>query len=338
MQSLPANLGAFTKAVQLAIQNNFNELIGTTGNVVYLDPVNGNDLNDGLSAVVVAPGSGQGPVKTLAAGYAILRAGKNDILVLISDGTTASSARLSAGFTWAKSAAHFIGMCSPTMFSQRARVAPTAGVTGFANFFTVSGNGCYFKNIEFFQGFTVGIAAEICMTVSGSRNVFENCHICGMADTDAGGGADTGSRNLKLAGGQENLFLNCVIGDDTTARSVANASVEFSGGAARNVFDSCIFPVLATAATVLGVKALTGGIDRFNLFRDCQFINAINSTGVSMTGLGSIGANGGGPNGIIVYKKCTIVGAAEWEQTTKTSVYVDGPTPNSGTGIAVNPA
>jgi hypothetical protein len=329
------NQGAFTAANIAAILANMQAVLGVTGNVYYLDPKNGLDTNNG--SYPTNQGSGNGPVKTLAVGYALLANGKNDVLILIADGTTASTVRISAGFTWSKSAAHFVGMCSPSFFSQRARIAPPTTAIGFANFFTVSGNGCYFRNLQWFQGFAAGIAAEICMTVTGSRNTFENCSFTGMADTDGGSGADTGSRDLKITAG-ENFFKHCTIGTDTIARTVANASIEFAGGCARNVFEDCLIALLATVNTVLGVKALTGGIDRFQLFERCKFINAINSSGVSMTGLGSIGANGGGPNGTIVYRDSMLVGIAEWEQTTKTSVYVSGPANSTSTGIAANPA
>src|SRR5579872_4229200 len=105
--------GAYTSQTALLIAQAIAQMgFATTGNIYYLDPKNGNDLWNGTQPTLQG-GTQNGPVKTLAAGYALLQSGNNDILVLISDGTTASSARLSAGFTWSKNAAHLIGICAP---------------------------------------------------------------------------------------------------------------------------------------------------------------------------------------------------------------------------------
>lgn len=321
--------GAFTSQTISAINAALVQagLAATTGNVFYLDPKNGLDTNDGQTPATT-PG-GHGPVKTLAAGYALLRSGYNDVLVLIGDGTTAATARLSAGFTWSKNAAHLIGVCSPTLFSQRARIAPTAAIAAFANFFTVSGNGCLFQNIQWFQGFDAGVAAEICLTISGSRNVFKNCQIAGMGD--ATGATDAGSRNVKLSGGGENYFVNCVIGLDTVTRTGANASVEVAGGTARNVFDSCIFPFLSSDGlqyALLASAAAAG--DRYILFRNCQFINCVGSTSTALAELFHLVAASGGlavMDGNSMWVGVTAVGDA----TTKAQTYFGGGTATNGT-------
>ena len=215
-------------------------LAATTGNVFYLDPANGLDTNDGQTPATT-PG-GHGPVQTLQAGYNLLRSGYNDVLVLIGNGASTGSARLSATFTWAKNAAHLIGVCAPSAISQRARIAPTLNIAGFANFFVVSGNGCLFQNLSWFHGFNVGVAAEICLTVSGERNAFVNCDIEGMGDTSAGAGAaDTGSRCILLTGGGENFFKHCNVGLDTVTRTNANFTVELKAGSPRNMFEDCTF-------------------------------------------------------------------------------------------------
>jgi hypothetical protein len=328
------NQGAFTIANISAIMANLQQVIGVTGNVYFLDPANGNDNFNGQFPT--NQGGGQGPVKTLASGYALLADGNNDVLVLISNGTVSSTARLSSGFTWAKNAAHLVGMCSPSLFSQRARIAPTAAVTAFANFFTVTGNGCYFRNIQLFQGFDTGVAASIALTVSGQRNVFENMHIAGMGDAASAQSAT--SRCVVLSGG-ENLFRNCAIGLDTVARTVANANIEFSGGAARNVFENCFFPMFATAATALGViVAAAAASDRFQLFDRCTFINAIKSgAGTAITGLATLAAAMGG---MLVFRDLTTVGVTSLgsDATSKAQMYAFGPANSTSTSIAANPA
>ena len=328
------NQGAFTLGDINAILANI--AAGQwTGNTYYIDAANGLDINNGQTPQAVPGQAGTGPVKTLAAGYALLTDGAADTLVIIANGQTTGTVRLDAAFTWAKSNCRLLGICAPSRLSQRSRIAPTGTTTAFTPFFTVSGAGNLFQNVQWFHGFNTGTTAQICMRVTGSRNVFKNCSIDGMGDSTSAGSAT--SRSLVIATGGENLFQDCSIGVDTVARTAANASVEFATGTTRNIFENCVFPFDATSATVLGVVVLAGGMDRFQLFNQCLFINAIKSGGTSMTGLGAITAPTS-PAGMIVYKNSTLVGIAEWEQTTKGSVYVDGAAVNSSTGIAVNPA
>ncbi len=320
--------GSFTKQIADQINQNINAAgIGfLNGNIIMLDPFAGVDTNDGITA----------PVQSLARAYGIGREGKNDVIALISNGLTTSTARLNSAFTWSKNALHLVGICSGVNISDRARIAPFTASAAFANFFTLNSAGCFFSNVEIYAGFTTGTTAAIALTLgsAGQRNLFYNSHIVGMSD--AASAADAGSRSIKITGG-ENQFVNCTVGDDTIARTNANASVEFAGGTARNQFRNCVFPFLSGDGNSLGVKALAAGIDRFQLFDKCMFINAIKSTGTSMTALGSIGAPTS-PAGMIVYRDCGLVGIAEWEGTTKTSAYVIGPAVSSSMGIGVNPA
>ena len=324
--------GAYTPQAAAAIQQQIaNAGFGTTGNIYYLDPLNGIDGNSGATPYGIPGQTGTGAVKTLAAGYALLREGKNDVLVLIGNGLTTATARLTASFTWSKNAAHFVGICSGSWVSQRARIAPTTTVAGFANFFTVSGNGCYFANLQFFQGFGTGVAAEICMTVTGARNVFVNCSIDGMGDTSASAGAaSTTSRNLLITAG-ENLFRHCSIGIDTIVRSVANASVEISGGSARNIFEDCIFPAdVSSASAVHVLAAASSALDRYTLFKGCTFLNAIQSGATGQTGVFQLAASVGG---MVFLQASWQIGASDWgiDATSKAQIYCGAPV-GSGTG------
>lgn len=275
-------------------------VIFTTGNVYYIDPVNGSDGNAGNS-----PGSA---VQSLAAGYALLVSGHNDVLVIIGNGATGGAVRLTAGFTWAKSAAHMMGMCPPGRYGQRARIAPGTTATAFANFFTVSGSGCFFQNIEFYQGFVTGVAASICMTLTGERSVFRNCQFAGMNDAVSAG--DTGSRNLLIVGpAGEHLFEKCTIGDDTTARTALNASVEFQAGTPRNVFDDCIFPIYVTGGGTAALILLTAAascLDRTTLFKQCRFLCASTfSGGSAVAALATLAASSGG---LVLLDNCQATG------------------------------
>jgi hypothetical protein len=334
------NFGAFTlQAAQLIQAAIAKAGFGTTGNIFYCDPVNGLDTNDGLTAAVT-PG-GHGPVQSLAAGYALLRSGFNDALVLIGNGQSTGSARITT-FTWSKNAAHLFGICAPSAVSQRARIATplTAGLVITANFFTVSGNGCLFSNLSWFQGAAanqIGIAAAILMTITGVRNVFANCDFEGMGDTTASASAT--SRNLLISGGgQENAFYHCNIGLDTVQRTNANASVEFQNGSTRNVFEDCTFPIDSSDGNQFFLLAnAASSVDRYNLFKRCAFLNAIQSGSTALTGAIKMVAAAGG---MIVLMDCLSVGSTSLgaDATSKGQIYIYGPTAAQGAYLADNPS
>src|SRR3989304_3346388 len=137
--------GSFDATVRAQVNANFQAAAGlSVGNVYYLDPFAGYDGNTGLYPSQA--------FKNLATGYDALREGKNDVLVLIQNGLATASARLSSAFTWSKNAAHLMGASSGVNISNRSRIAPTAAVSAFANFFAVSGSGCLFQKIQWFPG------------------------------------------------------------------------------------------------------------------------------------------------------------------------------------------
>lgn len=325
--------GAFTRQNINAINQNFSDLVaglvGTTGNVIYLWPSSG--------YLGVQDGSLAAPYTTLEAAYGAGRNGKNDVIVLVGNGAAGGSVRISSAFTWAKDALHLVGEASGVNISNRARIAPAAGATAFANYFTVSSNGCYFGNVQFYQGFDTGTTSQICVTVTGGRNKFDNCHIAGMGD--AASAQNTGSRNLKISGTGENMFTNCVIGIDTVTRTVANASVEFASGTPRNQFIDCVFPFMTSAAGVLGILG-TGAacMDRFQYFDNCTFFNAIKSTSTTMTVLASL--TSASPGGLMLFKQCVLLGITDYGDTNAlANSYIDGFTGAAATsGIAVNPS
>lgn len=336
MSSTPmgiVNFGAFTlQAAQLIQQAIAQAGFGTTGKIYYCDPVNGLDTNNGQLAATV-PGTSQGPVQTLLAGYNLLRSGFNDVLVLIGNGQASGSARITS-FTWSKNAAHLMGVCAPSAVSQRARIAnpTTAGLVITANFFTVSGNGCLFANLSWFQGAgagQTGIAAAICMTITGSRNAFINCDFEGMGDTTAS--ADAGSRNILISGGgQENFFKHCNIGLDTVQRTNANASVEIAGGGPRNIFEDCTFLFDSSDGlqyALLGANA--AALDRWIGFKGCNFINSVGSGSTAIAQLFHLVAAVGG----IAYldANCGWAGVtAVGDATTKGLTYAAGGTATNG--------
>jgi len=322
--ALNTPLGAFSNLTVAAINAALVQagITGTTGNVFYCDPVNGLDSNDGQTPVTT-PG-GHGPTQSLAAGYAFLRSGFNDALVLIGNGASTGSARITT-FTWAKNAAHLFGICSPSWISQRARIAnpTTSGIIITANFFIVSGNGCLFQNLSWFVGAgagQTGIAASICLTVTGVRNAFVNCDIEGMGDTTAS--ADAGSRNI-LIKADENYFAHCNIGLDTIQRTNANASVELQSGCARTIFEDCLFPVDSSdGLQYMLLCAAAASMDRYVLFKGCMFMNALGSGSTILAQLFHMVASSGGI--ALLDSTTNWIGTAIGDTATKAQVYTGG--------------
>jgi hypothetical protein len=301
------------------------------GTAIYLDPANGADTNDGLT-----PATAKATLDGTSGAFSVATAGKNDTIYVIGDGATTGTVRVDAAFDWSKAATHLVGISSGVNLSNRSRIAPTASTTAFAAFFTVSASGCLFKNIQWFHGFNTGTTSAICLTVTGGRNLFIDCHIAGMGD--AASAQNAGSRSLKISGTGENQFVSCTIGLDSIARTAANASVEFASATPRNQFIGCTFPFWGSAATPLGyIGSAAGCLDRFTVFNGCLFVNGAQSGSTTLSGLGTLPASAGG---LLLMKDCTLVGITEFgtDATTRGQVYVDGAAPTAATsGIAVNP-
>lgn len=323
--------------------------IPLTGTYIFCDPARGSDGNDGS-----APDQA---VATLYRAHALATAGRNDVVVLIGDGSTTGTARLSKALaqsidssattgvlTWSKNATHLIGVTAPAMVAQRARIAPPSGTYtqstfGSGNFVTVSASGCIFANFSLFHGFSTGGADQICWTVTGSRNYHWNVQFGGMGDQASAD--DAGSRSIKIGSGGsgENTFDSCVVGLDTVTRGAANSSVEFAGATPRNVFRDCIFPFQTDAATPLGILGSAAAcMDRWQLFQRCAFINNIKSTSTTMTALATLAASTGG---LIFLQDCQTIGMTDLfsDATTAGQMYVNAATPTAASSsLAINPA
>ena len=301
------------------------------GKWFFVDPANGADGNSGRSP--------DRALATLYRAHALMTAGKNDVCVLIGDGATTGTARLSLALAvsadptaavtptagtlvWSKNACHLIGVTAPTMVAQRARIAPPSGT------YTVT---------TFGSATLISVTASGCHSVTGGRNYFKNVNIGGLADAESAQAA--GARTLFISGTGENTFEDCVIGLDTVTRTAANATVEFAAATPRNVFKNCVFPFMTSAATPLGFIATgNGSMDRYQLFDGCSFINNIGSTSTTMTVLASCST--ASPGGLFVHKDSNLVGIGEYGDAnglTNTRVMGASGTAAS-TGIAITPS
>ncbi len=316
-----------------------------TGNYWFVAPATGADGNDGSSTL---------PLATLYEAHRRCIDGNNDVVILVGNGQSSGTARLSlAGavaansaattgtLNWTKNATHLIGVAAPTMVGSRARIAPPAGTylqSTFNSlaFVNVTGAGCLFANLDVFCGFSTGANGMIAWTENGGRNAYQNVNFQGIADATSAAGAN--SRSLKIMGVGENSFYQCVIGEDTVARGAANASLEFAAGTPRNMFIDCVFPVQTSAATpliILGTGAAC--MDRWQEFLRCSFINNIKSTSTQMTVMASL--TNAAPGGLMLFKSCTLIGMTKFGDTNAlANSYVDGGPPTAATtGLALNP-
>lgn len=289
------------------------------GNYFFVDQTNGSDGNTG---------GPQDPFRTLTQAHTACLANNNDVVFLI--GTSHQTATL----VWSKSRTHLIGL-APNLLSQaRARISQT-GSTVFTPLVSVTASECIFRDIGTFHGFA-NASAQIAVAVTGGRNEFTRCLFGGMGDATAA--AQAGGRSLTISGTGENTFVDCQIGLDTITSSAANASLELLAATPRNVFRSCIFPRMTSSATTLMVKtAASGAIDRFTLFQDCQFINAIQSTSTQMTVAFSMAASAGG---MMLLKGCESIGSTKWgDAAALAQMYIDMPVVSAAAGgLAIVPS
>lgn len=320
----------------------------TTGNVFFVDPASGSDGGDG---------SAGSPFATLYWAHGKCVSGNNDVVVLVGNGASSGSARLSVAnaqvttpaastgtLNWTKSATHLIGMCAPGMIAQRARIAPPTGTYtqatfGSGNFIVVTGTGCIFANLSIFNGFSTGGVNQIAWTDNGGRNSYYNVNFGGMGD--AASAADAGSRSLKIgsAGSGESYFNGCTIGLNTVTRGAANASLEFAGGTPRNIFEDCLFLMDASASTpfhIIGTGASC--IDREQILRRCTFLNSIKSGGTGITA--AISLTNAAPGGLLALQGCMSVGATKWgDANALANTYVDMPVVSAAAGgLGLNPS
>lgn len=286
------------------------DLAGKTGSVYYVDATNGSDTYSGLYP--------DHALATVVAALAKCTANKNDVVALIANDT---SQTLTANLDWNKDYTHLVGLCAPVGAGKRARFFQDSGETGM-DLFTVSANGCVFRNLYFFHGVD-DATSLICATVTGERNYFENCHFAGIGHATM---SAAGSASLKIDGGAENLFKNCQIGLDTIARDADATELWLDGAATRNVFEDCQFYGYISAAGYATVTIEDGtGIDRYLKFKNCEFFTDSTNQAVAQTSVFNIKA--AIVQGKIILKDCMAFtdGAAEWDSNNRGIIYANMP-------------
>lgn len=293
------------------------------GTWYFCDYANGDDGNTGAS---------DNPLKTIVEAHDRMTAGKNDVAVIVGDGSTTATQRLESSFTWSKNACHLIGMTAPVLEFQRARISTLTTATVNINpLMTISASGCYFGNFAYFQGTGQSGTAEQLLEITGDRNYFGGVSFAGMG---AQAGADEATSYIILfTDGDENTFERCVIGTETIQRGAANASVRVRTGSQRNSFLDCIFPMAADATSPLWVDVnATSALNGSTMtFRNCMFRNLLNVTGAATPTVVAVVA--ADANGTVYFDNCSAA-ATNWAADS-TRVQVTGPAANADGGLFV---
>lgn len=266
--------------------------------VFVVDYVNGSDSNTGLKW--------EQPLKTVEAALALCTTLKNDVVLLVGNGTSNTA---TAAIDWSKSYTHLIGLSAPGLMEPRSRIKPTAALAT-TPFFTISGSGCIFKNISWWHE-TSDAAGLVNVSITGGRNYFEDCQFAGAV----GANAVTGARSLKIAGANGgNTFKRCVVGNDTISVPNGAAGLEFVTGAMHNVFEDCTFNVETPGTTYAHVTAAAAaGVGRLNVFKRCLFINE--GSGVMATAV-LLGASL--PVSSYIYMlDCWMYGSTDWDHNNR---------------------
>lgn len=261
-----------------------------------------NDARDGLT-----PDTALG---TLAEAHDRCTAGKNDTVVLVGDGSTTATARLSEQLVWSKNATHLRGIAAPTPIASRARIshASTAPTTAF-DMVKVTASGCIFSGFSLFEGFNEA-AAAVLWEDQGARNVYDGVHFGGMG-LDAKSGDAAGSADLLFTGGGEHYLTRCTIGLDTVERGAANANIRFRSQVARVMFEDCWLLASADAADPLFIDAnAANALNRWVQFNRCHFLNGLNyGPATTLTAAIAVHASA---NGTILLNGCDKLNTTDW--------------------------
>lgn len=301
--------------------------VAVTGTQYFVDPKIGSSSNDGKS-----PGTAFDSIVTA---YNACTSGAGDSIVLLSRGTTAAecTSYLTTALDWTKWGITVIGDCAPTRFSQRASISTAAA--DLAYLIDVQGSNNSFYNISLYNGGTTGAG---CVKVTGDRNYFENVHFMG------GMGMTTPTVNdydLYINGGDENTFINCVIGSDTFNKTdVAGAEMIIGGKAMRNRFYGCEFISFRSAGTTAGMIKLAdegNSITRTMVFDNCFFHMYRDG---DVTAEVSVVIGNVPVNGFIIFKDCQRHGFVDWAAVATKRVYSasSSGTEAGGITIACNPS
>jgi hypothetical protein len=212
-----------------------------------------------------------------ATALAACTSGRNDVCQLSPD-----SHSLAATLAWNKNMTHLVGMYGPARQNMRSRMGMSAA---FSPMMTVSGYGNTLQSLYFMHGTTSATNLN-CLTDTGGRNSYINCHFLGQDAT----AMDEAGYNLVYLDNNEIFFQNCQFGGDGAAMS-HGALVKFGDNVdpPRSVFENCTFLMCADNAAPVFLKAEAGVGNCWIIFKGCTFLNSGTQLtyGIDGTGLGN---------------------------------------------------
>jgi len=250
------------------LKNGMLAMLGITGDVHFVDPVNGSDGNNGSDA--------SAPMKTVTAAYNLCADAHNDAVVML---PATGGDTLAAAITWSKNFTHLIGLSNdlPGM-GQRCRVLGGA-TTDLTKLVTFSGYGCIVRNIQFYNGADADVDNGA-VIVSGNRNYFKNCLFVGM--NHATPAARAGSYSLKVTG-SEDYFEDCTIGYDSIERGAGEPpELWLATGCSKAVFNHCRILTRSETITASPVKIDAEPLGYVE-FDNCIFVNTSTNWAVALT-------------------------------------------------------
>ena len=294
-----------------------NYIKQSQGKNIYVRPRLGNDGNTGLTPVAA--------VKTLKQALSLATANQNDTVYMMCEGNTAANTTdyQATPLDWNKDGVHLVGVgaADDLYLGQRSRVTNLASAASASTMFTLSANNCAISGIEFFHQAGVDdlSAAQICVTVSGMRNVFKNCQISGVGaatlDTVA-------SASLSIQGA-ENCFKNCYIGLDTIIRAECLSEITIGGNATRYVFEDCLIVGYTSSASYKAIVYTNGSAHTLGILKNCIVTNATGRTGVATTtGAIDVASIAGH---IVILGGCVAGYSVGWASADSTKICVSAP-------------
>ena len=284
----------------------------------FVDTVNGDDDDNGLRL--------DRPLASVEAAEDLCTANQHDAVVMVG---MATADNLTASIAWDKSYTHLVGLTNDLPgLGQRARMVGTAA-KDLTKLIELSGNGCVFRNLQFFQG---GDAAGAVgnVLVSGSRNYLKNV-FC------AGGGHATpaalpGMYSLEVTG-DENYFEDCTIGLDTIIRT---DGYELIVAAARNKFRHCEVRSYCETSGRFMVKIDNTADMRDTTFEDCLFFNYTVNWASGSANVFDM-PTAGNTHYVILRGRNQLVGVGLGWADVVTHIYSADAAPNAGFGISTQP-
>ena len=296
---------------------------GPTSKTFFVSGAEGSDGNDGRT-----------PKKALASvgkAHSLMTAGKNDACFVMGNGQTSGTARETATITWSKDACHLIGVAAPGLVAQRARISTASSTSAVTPIINITGDGCLFSDLHFFQDFNTN-AANVCMAITGERNVFLRCHIAGGGNATAA--VHAGTRSLTIAGGNgEHYFKDCVIGLDTIPRgTAASAEIEMTAATTRNTFEDCMILSRTDGTNHDSLLIGVGGIDRWVMFNNCVFWNDTQGGGTKQAEQLNVNVSAGGT---VMLMNCVTFGATAVQTTNNAATFISQETDTVSIQLAV---